>query len=142
VPDERVARIQEVRGEIGQAMVKGDLPGAAARYLELRRLDPQQVMSRQAQMDLANQLASEGFHVEAADAYEGYLRCYPKSGDVGHVELMLGLIYARYVHRHELARQHLNSALRHLHNAREIELAQSELHRLGAGAGGEGAGGL
>jgi hypothetical protein len=46
------------------------------------------------------------------------------------VELMLGLIYARYLARYEKANEHLLRAMARLHTDRELKLARGELERI------------
>ena len=96
-----IQRIQELRAEIHEAVAHHNLPHAAILYLELKRLDPDQVLSRQAQLDVANQLTSQQFYPEAGDAYEQFLRHYPNFQQIEHVELMLGIICARYLRQYD-----------------------------------------
>ena len=103
-------------------------------FLELKQLDPHQVLSRQAQLDVANQLASQQFHEQAADAYEQFLRHYPNFKQLEHVELMLGLIYARYLNKRARARELLSHAVTRLHSERDVRMAREELEKLGAGS--------
>ena len=128
--DPRVERIKELRAQVHEAIAHHNLPHAAILFLELKTLDPEQVLSRQAQLDVANQLASQQFHEQAADAYEQFLRHYPNYGQIEHVELMLGLIYARYLSRNVRARELLERAARKLHGEREVRLAREELDKL------------
>lgn len=130
-PDPNAARIQDLRGRISESVEKHQLEDAVRLYLELHAIDPQQVLARQNQLDIANQLYAQGIHAAAADAYEGFLRSYPKSDQVGQVQLMLGLLYARYLNRPDMARGHLSGAAEKLHNEREIELARQELAKIG-----------
>jgi hypothetical protein len=55
---------------------------------------------------------------------------YPNFEQIEQVELMLGVIYARYLNRYERARQLLLRALARLHTEREIQWARSELGRI------------
>jgi len=64
------------------------------------------------------------------EAYEQFIRAYPKFEQMEQVELMLGLIYARYLHQYVRAQQCLVRALAKLHGEREIEMAKSELTRI------------
>jgi membrane associated rhomboid family serine protease len=128
--DPRTARMLEMRAEISEAIAHHNLPHAAYLFLELKKLDPTQVLSRQAQLDVANQLASQQFFEQAAEAYEQFLTHYPNFEQIEQVELMLGVIYARYLHRYERARQLLLRALARLHTEREIQWARSELERI------------
>ncbi|HWP40128.1 MAG TPA: rhomboid family intramembrane serine protease [Tepidisphaeraceae bacterium] len=133
-PDPRMPRIQELRAQISQAIAQHQLAEAARLFLELRQIDPQQVLSRQNQLDVANQLFAQDSHAAAADAYEGFLRFYPKYEQIEQIQLMLGLLYARYLNRPDKAREHLHAALQRLSNPGQIELAQAELSRIGAAA--------
>jgi membrane associated rhomboid family serine protease len=130
-PDPKSARILELRAAVSDALAAHDLDLAARLYLELKRFDPQQVLARQQQLDVANHLASQQLHPEAAEAYEAYLRQYAKSDQVGQVELMLGLIYARYLNQPDRARDYLTRAASKYHAGRELDLAREELARLG-----------
>jgi membrane associated rhomboid family serine protease len=130
-PNPLSERIQDLRAAIAEAISHGDVPEATKRFMELRAIDPQQVLSRQNQLDMANHLFEQQHHAAAADAYEGFLRTYPKADRLEHVQLMLGLLYARYLNRPDKAGTYLNAALQRLHNDREVELAKSELERIG-----------
>lgn len=128
--DPKVQRVRAIRGEIAEAIGHGNLPGAAALYLRMKSVDPGQVLSRQAQLDVANQLAEQQQHEQAVEAYSAYLASYPTAADVGRVELMLGLILSRYLGRHGEAREHLRQALDRVHTDRERATAQGELDHI------------
>ncbi len=128
--DESLARIQDLRAEIHEAIAHHNLPHAAILFLELHRLDPKHVLSRQAQLDVANQLASQQFFTEAADAYEQFLRHFPNFEHIEQVQLWLGLICARYLAQYERAHALLTAALHTLHAERDVALARSELERI------------
>ncbi len=128
--DPRTTQILEMRAEISEAIAHHNLPHAAYLFLELKKIDPTQVLSRQAQLDVANQLASQQLHLQAAEAYEQFLSHYPNFEQIEQVELMLGVIYARYIQQYERARQLLLRALARLHTEREIQWARSELTRI------------
>ncbi len=99
--DPRSSRLLDLRAEISEAIAHHNLPHAAYLFLELKKLDPNQVLSRQAQLDVANQLASQQFYAQAAEAYEQFLSHYPNFDQIEQVELMLGVIYARYLQHYE-----------------------------------------
>lgn len=128
--DPRMEQIQNLRAQIAEALTRREHAPAAALYRRLMELDPKQVLSRGNQLDVANQLASEGAYPEAASAYELFLRQYPNYDQVEQVQLMLGLIYARYLQRYDRAKEQLSQAIRRLHGPRELELAQAELARI------------
>ncbi len=128
--DPKTQRIAELRSAISQAISLHDLPKAAGIYLEMKKLDPAQVLARQAQLDMANQLTSQQLFNEAADAYERFLETYPNFEQIEQVELMLGLIYARYLDRYDRAKQFLVRAVARLHGERELSMARQELARI------------
>jgi membrane associated rhomboid family serine protease len=130
--DPRVASIQDLRDRINAAVDDDDLRQAARRYVELLRLDPAQVLPMQRQLDLANQLAADRRHAEAAAAYELFLAHYPRHPDHARTQLMLGLIYARYLARPDDARRHLRAAAAGLADEAEIDIARRELFGLDA----------
>ena len=128
--DPREDQIHDIRGEINDALVADNTAKAATLYLRLRKIDPQQVLARQAQLDVANQLASEQLYPQAAEAYELFLRQYRNFEQIEQVELMLGLIYARYLFQYDKARECLIKAMARLHGERELKLAREELRRV------------
>ncbi len=130
--DPNLDRIQDLRAQISEAIAHGKLEDAARLFLELHTIDPQQVLSRQTQLDVANQLFSQQLHSAAADAYELFLKQYPKSDQVDQVHLMLGIIYSRYLARPDKAREYLSLAVERLNNERDVQLARDELEKLGS----------
>ena len=129
-------RIHELRGQISEAMDKDDFAKAAEIYLQLRQVDAEQVLARQAQLDIASQLASQQLYPQAAEAYELFLRHYKNFEQVEQVELMLGLIYARYLEKYDRAKEYLLRAMARLHGDKELKLARDELNRIEPLAGG------
>jgi membrane associated rhomboid family serine protease len=129
-PDPRQEQIINFRTSALEAVGRHDLPTAAHLYLRLKEIDPQQVLPKQAQLDIANQLAGEQRFAEAADAYEAYLRVYPKAEQIEQIELMLGLIYARYLSNYERAKVFLDRAMLRLHDPSAQEMAREELARI------------
>jgi membrane associated rhomboid family serine protease len=129
-PDPNLQRIRDLRAEINEAIAHHNLPHAAILFLELQKLDPRQVLARQAQLDVANQLASQQFYHQAADAYEQFLRHYPNFEQIEQVELMLGIVCARYLRQYDRAKALLSAALHRLHGERETAMARSELERI------------
>ena len=128
--DARQQQIDELRQRITDALGARDHAAAASLYLELRKLDPEQVLARQAQLDVANQLASQQLYPYAAEAYELFLIHYRNFAQLEQVELMLGLIYARYLLKFDRARELLIKAMSRLHGERELTLARDELRRV------------
>lgn len=129
-PDPQFDRVQELRAEISEAIAHRRLSEAAQLYLRLLELDPRQVLARQSQLDVANQLFADGRHAQAAQAYELLLKHYPRQDNPEQVRLILGILYGRYLEDPHQAREHLSRALEHLQAERDIELARKELARL------------
>jgi len=123
--------LMERRQEINRALQQGRSSDAGALYAQLLEEHPDQVMSEQQQLDLANQLMSEGRYQAAAAAYELFLRHYPAHRHVQQVRLILGLIYARYLGRKERARELLGQAVDQL-QGEDQALARQVMTEIGA----------
>lgn len=102
--------VYEARRAIAAAAAEHDLPSAAQRYADLLRAQPDQVLNERLQTDVANQLASDGDYPASATAYELLLKTYPGHPEKPHLQLMLGLLYARYLDRPADARPLLQQA--------------------------------
>ena len=133
-PDPRQEQIMNTRGAILEAIARHDLPAAASLYRQLKQLDPAQALPKPAQLDVANQLAGEQLYPQAAEAYETLLRTYPKAEQIEQIELMLGLVYARYLGQFDKARHYLERALLRLHDPTAITMAREELAHIPASA--------
>jgi len=129
-PDPNAGRITDLRAEINEATAHRNIAKAAQLYHELKLLDPRQTLSRQTQLDVANQLAAEQRYAQAAEAYETFLKHYANYATVEQVQLMLGLIYSRYLHKPDLARPWLEKAISRLHTDRELQIAREELSKI------------
>ncbi|CAN5683185.1 hypothetical protein BH09PLA1_BH09PLA1_35320 [soil metagenome] len=129
-PDPKQDRLIELRAAISESLAHSNLPEAVKGFMELRAIDPTQVLSRQTQLDLANYLYEQDLHAAAADAYEGYLRVYPKADQVMHVTLILGLLYSRYLNRPDKSEPYLKQVIDRLHEGKEVDLARAELAKL------------
>jgi len=122
--EEKAGRL---RGEISTRIQERNLPAAAQTYLELISLDNQQILPRQQLLDIANQLAGENRHAESAQAYEQFLTHYGSYEYSEQVELMLGLIYSRYLNQREPAIKHLQAALSKLTDPGQLKMCRDEL---------------
>jgi membrane associated rhomboid family serine protease len=129
-PSREATRIMELRAEIHEAMAHRNLENAAVLYMQLRVIDAAQVLSRNAQCDIANQLAEMDKHRDAAEAYELFLRHYPDADQFAHIELLTGILYSRYLNDPAKALARIEHALPRLTNPREVELAGNEVARL------------
>lgn len=123
-------KIQQFRTEISARLTQRNLPAAAGLYLELVELDNQQVLPRQQLLDIANQLAGENKFAEAAQAYEQFLTHYANCEYAEQVELMVGILYSRYLNKPALAINHLNVAAQKLSDAGQLKMCRDELAKL------------
>jgi membrane associated rhomboid family serine protease len=129
----REARIGKLRSDISHWLTQHNTATAAQLYIDLMKLDDSQILPRQSLLDVANQLASENRYTEAARAYEQMLTHYRGYEHLEQVKLMLGLIYARYLHREDRAREVLNEALTRLVDPNQKAMCRQELVRIGGG---------
>jgi len=121
---------QELRSEISKRILERNLSAAAALYLELMRHDSEQILPRQNLLDIANQLAGDSKHAESARAYEQFLTHYSTYEYAEQVELMLGILYSRYLNQPEPAIKHLQAACDKLTDPGQLKMCQDELARL------------
>ena len=139
VPNEQVRepsktdpRVTQLRSRIAEAIRGHDIDEAATQYSELLAIDPEQVLSHKPQLEVSNHLMSRGDHEQAARGYEMFLRTYRSGADVEQVELILGVIYARYLGRGQRARELLTAALRKLDDPAQKSMARDLLAKLDA----------
>jgi membrane associated rhomboid family serine protease len=131
-PDPRQTRIMDLRSRIHDALTAHDPSAATRLYDQLLKIDPDQALNQQTQLDLANQFMAEGQHASAARAYELFLRTYGTYSEREQVQLILGLIYARYLHQKPRASELLTLALPRLSDPAQRTLAQQTLAELHA----------
>ena len=125
--DPNFAKIMDLRERINAAIGIRQIAVAADLYVQLMLIDNTQVLSRQAQLDVATQLHHDSRYAQAAEAYEKLLRSYPNLERSEQIELMVGILYARYIHNYVRAKEHLSRAINRLHEGREMDLAKEEL---------------
>ena len=128
---EREKKVTELRGEITRRIGDRNLSAASELYLELISVDSSQVLAKQNQLDIANQLASASKSTESAAAYEKFLEKYGNYEYIEQVELMLGLLYRRYLNEPDLAKKYLGRAVKKLRDAGQLEMCEQELRELG-----------
>ena len=127
-PAQKIA--QEYRNEIMAMISVRDFSGAAGKYAELLKIDPEQVLPRDQQLEVANQLMSMGRFEESAQAYEKMLAHYRTHEHIEQIQLMLGVLYRRYLHKPDLARKYLELALPKLSDESQKQMCQEELRNL------------
>ena len=123
--DEQKALMNQ-RQRISTALANHDNAEAARLYRDLLGRDAGQVLGQDQQLDVANQLMSDGHYEQAAAAYELFLKHYPSYYERQHVQLILGLIYARYIEKPDRARELLEAATPRL-TGHDQDLAQRVL---------------
>lgn len=129
---QKETEVHEIRNAIGRWIAQRNLPAAADLYVELLRVDKEQVLPRQHLLDIANQLASDHRPTEAAQAYEQFLTHYGNYEYAEQVELMVGILYSRYLHNAEQAVKHLQNAAQRLSDPEQLRMCREELARLGS----------
>jgi len=122
--------VRELRGAISRRFDEHNLAAAADLYIQLMHVDREQVLARQHLLDIANQLASSQRASEAAWAYSQFLAHYDSYEHAEQVELMLGLLYSRYLNRPQEAVKHLHRAAERLSDPAQIQMCRDELARL------------
>lgn len=123
-------QILTMRSRISEAMSNRNPAQAAALYLSLLELEKTQILPRQLQLDVANQLMSEGQWQQAADAYEKFLSLYSSYEFAEQVHLMLGLLYSRYLSKPKEATDHLERAMSRLTDPGQKTMCRQEIERL------------
>ena len=123
-------RTRQLREEIGRRITEHNLSEAASLYLGLMQTNPEQVLAQQYLLDIANQLASEGKYDHAGRAYEKFLAHYGNYQYIEQVQLMLGIIYSRYLNEKDPAIKHLTAALDKLSAGEQLNMCRDELDKL------------
>jgi len=121
---------KELRNEINKRMNERNLPAAAGLYLELMSHDSKQILLRQHLLDIANQLAGDNKPAESAQSYEQFLAHYGTYEYAEQVELMLGILYCRYLNKPNLAKKYLEAAATKLTDPGQLKMCRDELDRL------------
>jgi len=119
-----------LRAEITALINQRNLAAAAERYLELLKPDTEQVLPRQYQLDVANQLMSMGKWAASARAYELFLAHYSTYEHIEQVRLMLGVLCSRYLNKPEKAVELLRAAQEKLTDAGQKKMCSDELAKL------------
>lgn len=125
-----VPEVVAARAEITRLVDDHQLHEAAARYLDLLDEHPEAVLPERVQLDVANQLYSDGEHFHASLAYELLLHHYPRRDRAAEVRLLLGIIFARHLNQPDRARQFLEEAATALHEPEQKSLARRLLDEL------------
>lgn len=127
--------IFQKRSEISRAVGAHNLDRACELYAELLDTDGEQVLSQRNQLDVANHFAKLERYSLASRAYELLINTYRQLPDRDRIQLMLALIYVRYLQRGQRARELLADVTPRLRDDDEkamAEMLQAELEQFGA----------
>ncbi|MFH1613702.1 MAG: rhomboid family intramembrane serine protease [Planctomycetota bacterium] len=127
---EQEEKIGELRRRISSLLSSGNITTAAEMYLELEQMDSHQILPRQQLLDIANQQMAAGNWGDSARTYEKFLSHYSNYEYVEQVQLMLGILYSRYLHKAEAAIKYLEAAQDKLTNPAQQKMCSEELSRL------------
>jgi len=127
---EKEEMINDLRAKISNLIYQKNLPEAANAYLDLTQIDINHVLPRQQQLDIANQLMSMSDWKQASKAYELFLTHYQNCQYSEQVELMLGIIYARYLHKPAKAVKYLKAAGLKITDPGQVSMCRQELDKL------------
>lgn len=116
--------IVQKRSEITRAISSHNLDRACELYAEVLDADGEQVLSQSNQLDLANHYASQERYSLSARAYELLINTYRSLPDRDSIQLMLALIYVRYLQRGQRARELLAEVTPRLRNDDEKAMAK------------------
>ncbi len=109
--DKRLDELAEQRSQVMSLIEQDKLDQAIEAYTALVQLDDRQCLPERGQLVLARALYRQARYVDAAQAFERFVACYPRSPDALDVRLLLGIMYARDLHRAEEADRHLTDVL-------------------------------
>lgn len=128
-PSKAEEAIIDLRGEILTLINIKSFTAAAEKYSELLRIDAEQVLPRDQQLEIANQLMSMSRFQESALAYEKMLDHYGTHEHVEQIQLMLGILYRRYLNNNAMARKHLEAAMPNLIDESQKQMCHEELEK-------------
>jgi membrane associated rhomboid family serine protease len=129
-PTELEQNILNMRARISAFIDSANIASASQAYLDLMQVDSAQILPRQQLLDIANHLMSSSNWSAAAQAYENFLAHYSSYQYSEQVELMLGILYSRYLNQSEKAVVHLKKALARLTDPGQIKMCRDELTHL------------
>jgi membrane associated rhomboid family serine protease len=119
-----------IKRQIYNLLNQGNLASAAQLYVDSQsKLIG--ALPKQTMLDIANQLMSAGQWQQAAEAYEKFLSLYGSYEHTEQVQLMLGIIYARYIINKEKAVDYLKKAAAKLSDDGQKKMCESEIRKIG-----------
>ena len=133
----REEEISRMRSEIAERITQGNLSAAAEVYLKLMKIDDEQRLARQNLLDIANQLMTMGRYEESAAAYEKFLKYYRGYQHNEQIQLMLGVLYSRYLKKDDQALKYLGEARTKLSDPGQLQMCQDEIRRISSAKNGK-----
>ena len=128
-PSAKEQEIIDLRAAVLTLINLKSYTAAAEKYAELMSVDDTQVLPRDQQLEMANQLMSMSRFAESAAAYEKMLEHYKTHDHIEQIQLMLGVLYRRYLNNNELARKYLEMALVKLSDESQRQMCTEELDK-------------
>lgn len=98
--DDAVIRLRQ---EIADALSRGANEEAVEKYEALMMRDSTQILSRKNMLDIAMQMKALEKYPQAVSAYEKFLSAYPSDPEAPHAQMMLGILYTKYLQQHDRA---------------------------------------
>ncbi|MCA9282912.1 MAG: rhomboid family intramembrane serine protease [Phycisphaeraceae bacterium] len=89
--------ITTARAEVSSLIATGEIARATDKYIALLDKDADATMNRDAQLVIANHLATESRHTEAVAAYDRFIARFPTDRETPRLKLMIALFSARYL---------------------------------------------
>lgn len=134
--DGPLTAVDQLREDVVDRLAEHDHREAVRLYQRLLDADPDAVLPRGHQLDIARRLAQEQRYPLAVQAFERYLAAYPNADDRAQVRLLVGMLCNRYLHDYRRAAEHLRLAAAELAIDSQRALARDELQRAEAGLAG------
>ena len=122
--------IAELRSQIAEKITQRNLSQAAMLYSELIKIDSENILPQQHMLDIANYFTSNNEPEKSAYAYEQILTNYKSYEYIEQIQLMLGVLYSRYLNKPQKAIEHLQAAVVKLTDPGQLKMCQDELAKL------------
>ncbi|MCK5472513.1 MAG: rhomboid family intramembrane serine protease [Planctomycetes bacterium] len=122
--------IAELRSQIADEIARRNVAQAAMLYNELIKIDSENVLPQQHMLDIANYFTSNNEPEKSANAYEQILTNYKNYEYIEQIQLMLGILYSRYLNKPQKAIEHLRKAVEKLTDPGQLKMCKDELAKL------------
>lgn len=122
--------IAELRSQIADEIAQRNLSQAAMLYSELIKIDSENILPQQHMLDIANYFTSNNEQEKSAYAYEQILTNYKNYEYIEQIQLMLGVLYSRYLNKPQKAIEHLQKAVEKLTDPGQLKMCKDELAKL------------